>query len=208
MYLSHFIDFNTPCYGGKKNVVKITELSSIGKGDTSNSKNLSISNHIGTHIDFPRHFDNNGKTLSDYESNFWIFKKIGFVESDIENFLTKINELENDIEFLILKTNFGINRGTDKYWASQPIIPSNFAKILREKFKNLRVFGFDLISLTSKLDRDEGKRAHQCFLLEQNILIIEDMNLLNLKTCPKNIIVAPLLISDIDGVQCTVIAFE
>ena len=208
MYLSHFIDSNTPCYGGRKNAVTISELSSISKGDTSNSKNISLSNHIGTHIDFPRHFDNNGKTLSDYESNFWVFKKIGFIESDIENFLTKINTLENDIEFLILKTNFGTNRGTDKYWTSQPIIPGYFAKILREKFKNLRVFGFDLISLTSKLDRDEGKRAHQCFLLEQNILIIEDMNLLNLKTCPQNIIVSPLLISDIDGVQCTVIAFE
>lgn len=208
MYLSHFIDSNTPCYGGKKNVVKITESSSISKGDTSNSKNVSISNHIGTHIDFPKHFDNNGKTLSDYESNFWIFNKIGFIESDIENFLSKINQLENDIEILILKTNFGIYRGTDKYWASQPVIPGYYAKILRDKFKNLRVFGFDLISLTSKLDRDEGKRAHQSFLLEQNILIIEDMNLLNLKTCPQNLIVSPLLISDIDGVQCTVIAFD
>ena len=36
-------------------------------------------------------------------------------------------------------------------------------QIFKEKFKNIRVFGFDMISLTSKLDRDEGKKAHLDF---------------------------------------------
>ena len=51
MYLSHFIDTNTPCYGGKKGLISITDATSIKKGDTSNSKSISIGNHIGTHID-------------------------------------------------------------------------------------------------------------------------------------------------------------
>ena len=207
MYLSHFIDTNTPCYGGKKGLISITDATSIKKGDTSNSKCISIGNHIGTHIDFPKHFDDKGKTLSDYKSTFWIFNKIGFIESNIESLPNRLNQLESDIEILILKTNFGKNRGNEKYWSSQPIIPSTFAKLLRESFTNLRVFGFDLISLTSKLDRDEGKKAHKSFLLEHNILVIEDMNLINLNTCPKKLVVAPLLISDIDGAQCTIISF-
>ena len=33
------------------------------------------------------------------------------------------------------------------------------------------------------------------------------MNLINLNTCPKKLVVAPLLISDIDGAQCTIISF-
>jgi arylformamidase len=207
MFLSHFINSSTPAYGGESGLINITELNAIRNGDTSNSKRISIFNHIGTHIDFPRHFDDSGKTLSDYSSDFWRFDKIGFIESDIDFFLNKLEKIASNIEILILKTGFGQFRGTDKYWMSQPVIPSVYAKILREKFPNLRVFGFDLISLTSKVDKPEGKKAHKSFLIDYDILILEDMNLINLKTCPKNIIVAPLLISDIDGIQCTVLSF-
>lgn len=206
MYLSHFIDFNTPCYGGKSDLINIKSLSSIKNGDTSNSVQINISSHVGTHIDFPRHFDDNGKTLSDYDSSYWIFNKVGFIESGVEDFPNMLNEIKADIEILILKTNFGKFRGNDEYWASQPVIPSSYASILRRKFSNLKVFGFDLISLTSKLDREEGRKSHISFLLENDILVIEDMNLINLKICPDKIIVAPLLISNLDGSPCTIIA--
>ena len=206
MYLSHFIDFNTPCYGGKSDLIKIMSLSSIKNGDTSNSVQISISSHVGTHIDFPRHFDDNGKTLSDYDSSYWIFNKVGFIESGVEDFPNMLDEIKADIEILILKTNFGKFRGNEEYWTSQPVIPSSYASILRRKFSNLKVFGFDLISLTSKLDREEGRKSHISFLIENDILVIEDMNLINLKICPDKIIVAPLLISNLDGSPCTIIA--
>jgi arylformamidase len=75
------------------------------------------------------------------------------------------------------------------------------------KFPKLRLFGFDMISLTSKLDRPEGKEAHLNFLIENQILILEDMNLENLFTCPNKVIVAPLQIENSDGGPCTVFAF-
>ena len=87
-------------------------------------------------------------------------------------------KVNDDIEFLIWKSGFGINRERRQYWESQPVIPSSFADIICKKFKNLKIFGFDMISLTSKLDREEGKRIHEKFLCEYKILIIEDMNLL------------------------------
>jgi kynurenine formamidase len=87
------------------------------------------------------------------------------------------------------------------------VIPASYGNILRSTFPYLRVFGFDLISLTSKLDRSEGKKAHISFLIENDILILEDMNLTQINDRPHRIIISPLLIKDADGSPCTVIAF-
>ena len=207
-YLSHFINQNTPAYGGSKNQVKIIKTSSILNGDTANTSEITINNHIGTHIDFPYHFSNSGKKSTDYDASFWVFNKIGFINCKVDKVLDEIVNLPNNIEFLILKTNFQQYRNKDDYWRSQPVIPSSYAKILKNKFPKLRLFGFDMISLTSKLDRNEGKKAHLAFLIENDILILEDMNLEYLKSTPKSVIVSPLQISKIDGVPCNVIAFK
>jgi len=207
LFLSYFINKNTPIYGGVENAFITEILSSIIEGDTSNSSKYIFNNHIGTHIDFPFHFSNTGAKSNDYNSSFWVFNKVGFINTSIINFEHDINSLPTDIEILILKTNFGIYRGTEKYIFDQPVIPSNWAVLLRSKFPKLRVFGFDLISLTSKKDRSEGKKAHIEFLIKNNILIIEDMDLSKITESPSKLIVAPLLIESSDGVPCTIISF-
>ena len=75
------------------------------------------------------------------------------------------------------------------------------------KFPKLRVFGFDLISLTSKLDRAEGKKAHIEFLINNDILILEDMDLRFLEVSPSLVVIAPLQIQIADGVPCNVLSF-
>ena len=60
-FLSYFIDNHIPVYGGYEDQIIITKKSSIDNGDTANSLNIFLNNHIGTHIDFPFHFSNNGK---------------------------------------------------------------------------------------------------------------------------------------------------
>lgn len=206
-FLSHFIDSNTPIYGGEKGKIIIETLRSIDKGDTSNNMYFKFPGHIGTHIDFPYHFSNTGKKSSDYLPSFWIFRKIGFLHCTIDEFEISLNNLHPDIEFLIFKSGFGIFRNTEKYLLEQPIIPSRFATLLRLKFPKLRIFGFDMISLTSKLDRSEGKLAHINFLINSNILVLEDMNLEKIDSAPNNVIVSPLQINAADGVPCNVIAF-
>ena len=206
-YLSHFIDQNTPVYGGEKGKIIINPLRSIINGDSSNDSIIEFPLHIGTHIDFPFHFSNEGKKSDDYPPGFWIFNNIGFLSSSIEEFEKKIQDLNPDIEILIFKTGFGANRNKDVYWSKQPVIPSNFASILRNNFPKLRLFGFDMISLTSKLDRLEGKKAHINFLINNDILVLEDMNLENIHIAPNLVIVAPLQIKSVDGVPCNVIAY-
>ncbi|MDC0478437.1 cyclase family protein [Flavobacteriaceae bacterium] len=206
-YLSHFIEESTPVYGGVKKTISLNQISSIKNGDTANSKKICFPNHVGTHIDFPNHFGNDGKKCLDYPASFWIFNKVGFLDCSIDEVPDKILMLPKDIELLILKTGFGENRNKEIYWSSQPVIPASFALLFRNAFPNLRVFGFDMISLTSKLNRVEGKKAHIAFLLDQDILILEDMNIDNLFVSPQKVIISPLQIGALDGAPCTVIAF-
>lgn len=207
IFLSYFLSENTPTYGGAEGTIIFEQERSINRGDTSNNLKLIFPAHLGTHIDFPRHFSDDGKMCSDYTAAFWIFSKIGFIECRTDEVEEHIGNLPVDIEILILKTGFGNKRGTSEYWSSQPIIPASLASILKKKFPSLRVFGFDLISLTSKLDRAEGKIAHIQFLLQNDILVLEDMDLRNLFSAPDNLIIAPLQIEGADGVPCNVISY-
>lgn len=206
IFLSYFLDQNTPAYGGETDLISVKRSRSIINGDNSNNSIITLTSHIGTHIDFPFHFSNDGKKSDDYPASFWIFNNIGIINCSIENVSREIQKLDTDIDILILKTGFGKYRGMNDYWKSQPVIPSSLALTLRNRFPNLRIFGFDMISLTSKLDRIEGKIAHINFLINHDILILEDMNLNELnEKIPKKIIVSPLQIAELDGTPCTVI---
>ncbi|WEK19663.1 MAG: cyclase family protein [Candidatus Pedobacter colombiensis] len=204
--LSYFLNKDTPVYGGRKDVIEIKQVTSINNGDTANNLQISFPNHAGTHIDFPYHFSNDGKKCEDYDPSFWIFKRIGFIKCSVDKIEEAIVNLPGEIELLILKTGFGSKREFEEYWEQQPVIKAGFADLFRCRFSNLRAFGFDMISLTSKLDRAEGKEAHIQFLIENDILIIEDMKLDGLDECPDMVIVSPLLISGADGVPCNVVA--
>jgi len=72
IFLSHRLTPETPLYGGESNL-SINVFTSIDSGHTANSLNLSLQNHAGTHIDVPFHFFNNGKKLSEYDADDWIF---------------------------------------------------------------------------------------------------------------------------------------
>jgi kynurenine formamidase len=208
IYLSYCIDQNTPAYGGETNLVSIERTKSIISGDNSNNAIIKLPSHIGTHIDFPFHFSSDGKKSDDYPASFWIFNKVGFLFCSVENIIYEIQKIDIDIELLILRTGFGECRGGENYWKSQPVIPASLAYVLRIRFPYLRVFGFDMISLTSKLDRKEGKLAHINFLIENEILILEDMKLTEITTTmPNRVIISPLQVVGLDGTPCTVFGF-
>ena len=62
IWLSHTLNPNTEGYRGEKSL-RIRKVSKISKGDSSNSINFSMHNHLGTHVDVPFHFLNDGSNL-------------------------------------------------------------------------------------------------------------------------------------------------
>lgn len=215
IFLSHYLSDETPAFGGNK-TFECCESSSIKKGKSSNSVHLHFNNHTGTHIDLPRHFDENGKTLSDYPADFWFFNKCYLLDYEakpdqiLDVDVLGLSKLPRDIEFLIIRTGFEKRRNEEVFWNNNPAFAPQVGFYLREHFPALKAIGFDTISLTGFQNRELGREAHRAFLRPykntQTILIIEDMHLAKLTHTPKNVQCGPLMLKDADGIPITVIA--
>ena len=218
LFLSHKYDLNTPAYGGKKGLEIIT-LSSIKNGDTANSsKWIFNSNHIGTHIDLPFHFNDDGNKIDSYLAKDFLFSRISLIEIPcnkaklicIDDILTQSIDL--DAEILLIKTNYEQYRNSDKYWNDNPGISSLLAEYLIKNYKKLKFIGFDFLSLTSWKHRQEGRKSHMKFLNPDNdkkpICIIEDMSLKNIKSRINWLIICPIRVSGSDGGPVTIIASQ
>jgi len=214
IFLSYFLSESTPGYGGNQGFF-VKSSRDMCCGDSCNQQEWRLTNHIGTHIDCPKHFDSNGKSLSDYPANFWHFDKINLIEITVNNKLLLnleeyLDQISDDCEFLILKTGFCYKRSKQEYWEAGPGIDAASGELLRKRKPNLKVIGFDFISLTSYQFRTEGRLAHKAFLHSEGegnpILIIEDMDLRQLENSPKYLVVAPTLVHEADGAQVTIFA--
>ena len=210
--LSHIIDFDTPSYGNRDKFI-IEETSRITDGKSANSSKWMFSNnHLGTHVDVPKHFFDSGKTLTDYHPQEWIFKNVQLIDVPCDEAILINREhlegkiLEN-IDLLLIRTGYEQYRSIDKYWDDNPGLSPQLGFWLRKNF-NIKAVGFDFISLTSWKFRDEGKVAHRAFLDpdgdNQPIRIIEDMKLSEVDKDIKKLIVAPCIVKCGNGSPVTV----
>ncbi|EAI8833069.1 cyclase [Campylobacter coli] len=216
IYLSYCLDETTPTYGNRDKM-KLTKKSSIECGDIANHTIVTISVHSGTHLDMPLHFFSSGQSIEDFCCSDFIFSQVLFIEIDSSdlivnhNLIQKMSEVENKIKFeaIVVKTGLCYKRDQEVYWKENFGFHPSIADYIRQFFPNVRLFGFDSISVSSFSNRELGRVAHKSFLNPKKpILLLEDMNLNNLseKSNIKKLIVAPLRIKNSDGLPCTVIA--
>ncbi|EMJ96563.1 cyclase family protein [Leptospira alstonii] len=223
IYLNHLLNLDTPSYANNGKI-EINRIRSIKNGDTSNETELSFSNHMGTHIDAPFHFGDNGKTLDEYSPDFWICETPYLIEYlanpeeilSLEVLLPDLEKVPKNADVLLLKTGFEKYRTTNReyYCFQNPAIEPNVGLWLRRNRK-LKFFGFDYISLSSRAHRSMGKESHRAFLSEilngvsiegDPILLIEDMKLSELGESLNKLIVSPFLFEKADGAPVTVLA--
>lgn len=215
LFLSYILDYKLSAYGNGERI-SISKDRSISKGNSSNNSVLNLPTHFGTHIDFPYHFDINGKKGELYKADNFIFNHVCFVNLNIENVLNytiniknfKNKNLHSSTDLLIIKSGIGKYRYKDEYWSANPAFSPELASFFRNALPELKAIGFDSISLTGWKFRDIGKLAHKEFLVKNNILIIEDMKLNKLQDNDKisTVIVSPLRYLDMDGSPVTVLA--
>jgi len=208
LFLSYLLDDNTPVYGGGS-VFQSLNDKDINKGDSCNKAQWTLSNHIGTHIDTPRHFSSKGNTLDYYPADFWVFYNIEIIDISpvapghiLSMKDLPIENLPRNTQLLLIKTCFSNLRKKSVYWQDNPGFHPNLANYLRDNFPKLRVLGFDLISLSSFAHRALGREAHKAFLDHPRpILILEDMDLSQVSndTHFNHIIVAPLRVNGSDA---------
>ena len=214
-YLSYILDSNTPTYGNRNQFI-CEKKSNISNGDVANDSIINTTVHIGTHLDMPYHFFENGQTIEDFDIDFFQFENVLFFDINPTSLIVNmelIQELEQVVdksryELLIVKTGICHKRSQDDFWDKNYGFDPSLAEYFRSKFPNIRVFGFDSISVSSFQERMLGREAHKAFLdPKKPILLLEDMDLtpLNHKTIIKKVTIAPMRIAKCDGLPCTVI---
>jgi kynurenine formamidase len=215
-FLNHPISEDTPSYGNRDKII-LKPGTQISKGDTANTTEIFFTNnHIGTHVDVPKHFYDNGRTITDLKASEWFFDNISLIDIPCEEGRLiheedlKSQQISSLTDFLIIRTGYESLRSDESYWNAYPGISPEACSYLRENFSKLRAVGFDFISLTSPLFKEEGKEAHRILLRETDgdfILIIEDMKLAHLSEAPGKSIISPLMIQNGNGGPVTIFAF-
>ncbi len=215
LYLSYILDKFTPSYGNR-NQFKQVKKSDILNGDVANDTTIETTVHMGTHIDLPYHFFEDGQTIEYFDINFFNFRNILFLELNPMELIIKdelINELDKIqnkeiYELLIVKTGICGKRGSEEFWKSNFGFAPEVSFYIKEFFPKIRVVGFDSISVSSFQNRILGRESHKAFLDPKNpILLLEDMDLTNVdkNTKFKKVTIAPMRIAHSDGLPCTVI---
>lgn len=217
VWLSYLLDKSTPSYGGTLKL-EVEPIKRISNGDSCNASIWHLPNHLGTHVDLPNHFFDEGDTVDVYNPDFWIFNKISIVNVSITtgDILISPKEvtpfIKEGSDLVLLKTDMGKYRSEIKYWQENPGLSAELASELRISFPSVRALGIDFISISSWQNRGAGRSAHQEFLNPSGpgrpIVLIEDMDLSGItsKLIVSKVTIFPLRVINGNGAPCTVIA--
>lgn len=221
--LSYPLGEGTPLYPGTPGT-ELSVVKSKDRGDSCNTSLITLSNHAGTHIDGPAHFDTSGKRIGDYDADSLVFGNIAIADCRKEAGEPILPEdlvgyLSDETDLLLIRTGFSKYRSpvasgyeNDLYCGNNPYLHSDTAMMLREHRAGIKAIGIDCISISSLANRDMGRRAHEILLYagkfkKDPILIIEDMFIPEAPSRIDEIIVAPLYCEGIDSAPCTVLGF-
>ncbi|MCS7129544.1 MAG: cyclase family protein [Candidatus Caldarchaeum sp.] len=211
--LSHKLSITTPSYDdGPK--LEFWPFKQISRGDRSNSFLLKLYNHLGTHVDAPNHFDPNGRKIASYTAEELVFSKPVLIDlSKKEGELITRQELEpyvktlSSADILLLRTGFQVYRESrpEVFMKRGPCLSAGAAEFLRG-FRGLKALGVDMISISSPVNREQGREAHRILLTERSFLIVEDMDLQGKPSEYRRLILSPLMVEELDSAPCTVFA--
>lgn len=209
--LSHVTRVGDPVYPGNEGP-RLEQLRSIARGDSSNMWRLSFTNHIGTHVDAPNHFDDVGPKISEFGPEELVFRDVRVVdvpkspgEIVTAEDLARHEQALRSSEAVLMRTGVQrFRREAPELYSGVGVSLSVEAAKLIASYPNLRVIGIDAISISSPQRREVGREAHRVLLKGRRFLIVEDMDLEGKPDRYDLLLIAPLMIEQIDSAPCTV----
>ncbi len=84
---------STPTYGNRNKFI-CEKKSDILKGDVANDSSIETTVHIGTHIDMPYHFYENGQTIENFDSQYFDFANVLFIDYLPKNIIINSDLIE------------------------------------------------------------------------------------------------------------------
>lgn len=191
--ISLAINKNMVAYKNKASKSPKIETISSHSIDGVHETKFTFNAHTGTHVDFPLHFIENGKTSNDYSIDSFMGKcqvldltncKESIKETDLINFHIKENEI------ILLKTH---NNPLDKFDFDFVYLSESGANYL--KSKNIKAVGIDQLGIERS---QPGHPTHKT-LLSNDILIYEGLNLCNIDPDYYEFIGLPLAIDNVEA---------
>lgn len=216
--LSYPMDEMSPGWPGNPKV-KIKAYTNMSEGDVNNHFEVKFFNHFGSHMDGPKHFNNDGARIAELPVETFFYDRPLLIDlpksygelvtrEDLEPYAEKMK----DADLLMIRSGFSDKRKSDPegYAGNGPGFTGDSCKYLMDEFPNLKGVAMDWISLASYTNIDEGILAHQYLLgmfHDDYMVIIEDLNFASLTNDTlESVIALPLLINGIDSAPCTVVA--
>ena len=180
------------------------QINCLEKGDYFHLSKIHLGNHTGTHIDFPAHVIQDGKTSTDFSIEYLVGSGliIDVPEKEqaiTEDFIKNQAIQKNDVVFFkTSNSNISKNEGfVDKY----VYIETNAAEELLKK--EVKIIGIDYISV-DKYEHEDLPVHH--VLLSNNILIVECLELKHIPAGRYEIYIIPIKINGMDGLPARVFA--
>jgi len=191
--------------------VKISQLSSIKQGDDSNTSQLSLCVHTGTHIDAPKHFLQGSESIDKLPLEklmgevlvMQLMNDVDVIDDKSLKSHPKLDDLLHCSKVLFKTRNSqnwenNQNKFTDKYVG----LNTSAAAFLAEL--NLDLIGVDYLSIATY---DDSEKPHK-ILLNKEIVLLEGINLHDVHPGIYNLFCLPLPIVDCDGAPARVILTE
>lgn len=180
-------------------------VSEIANGDEANVTFIQMSAHTGTHIDAPRHFIKNGKTVEELDLQFLIGPaeviqiptQYNVINQDA---LVEMNRATWPLRILFRTRNSDLQlMDTSKFNEKFTALEPDAAKFLFEK--GVKLIGIDYLSIAPY---ENGFDTH-FELLSKEIIILEGLNLSRIQPGYYQLIALPILLSGADGAPARVL---
>ena len=187
--ISYPIDREAPGWPGNP-TYEAEVCTSIKKGGHANTYMLHLFNHFGTHMDAPKHFNDNGARIHTFPIDTFIYEKPLLLDirkeagekvkaEDLMPYADRIAAAD----LLLVRTGFEIWRSLKPalYSGNGPSVSAEAAKYLVQNYAgSLKAVALDFISLGSPGDPADGHEAHRWMCgsySEKTIFIIEDVKM-------------------------------
>jgi arylformamidase len=199
--------------------ITVEQLGSIERGDAANWYVVSFCNHAGTHVDTPRHFDDEGWAIIDFSIAEFVFERVCCVPAFLEDgALIEPRHLEPytaaiaDSELLLIQTGFSAVREVDpkRYVDYSPGLSIAAARFLRDRFPALRALGLESFMVGSMQHQEDAVEIHHTLLKGQRrrFLIFEDVNLGYDLSSLRKVIALPFFFEGLDSSPVTILGIS
>lgn len=217
--LSHNLSEHTPFYSTLPKP-KLNQIYDLARGDACNSFYLTTSNHAGTHVDAPRHFNPIGRAITDYQLSEFVFDCPSVVDVPLNDrqlvepgdLAPALAGVPSGTDILLLRTGFARHRQDERrYVDNGPGFGPEAAEYLMARLARLRAIAMDFPSVSSLAHEQAGAEAHRVFLgcakyAERPVLLVEDALLPEDLAPLQRVFVIPWLFDGIDSAPCTMFA--